>query len=179
MDVAVEYVWRILADTPWWVWVLFVFLVIRGVKSMRPATGPLWRFAIVPAVFLLWGLSSLVDSFGATALSLGSYIVALAIGAAAGWALMAPVPVRADRAHGLVAVPGGPATLILILAVFAVKYGFGVWQGMDPQVVGNIWFLLADCGISGIVAGMFIGRFANLWRKYRDVPEENLAQAAG
>ena len=179
MDVAVEYVWRILADTPWWVWVLFVFLVIRGIKSLRPATAPVWRFAIVPAVFLVWGIATLVDDFGLTALSVGTYLVALAIGAAAGWALMAPVPVRADRAHGLVAVPGGPATLILILVVFVVKYTFGVWQGMDPQVVGHVWFLLADCGISGIVAGMFIGRFANLWRKYRAAPEESLAGHPG
>lgn len=179
MDVAMDYVGRILGGTPWWVWVLFAFLLSRGIRAMRPATGPLWRFAIIPAVFLVWGIATLLDAFGATGTVAAAYLVALAAGAAAGWAWMAPAWLRADRRHGLVAVPGGPTTLVLILVIFVLKYTFGVWQGMDPAVVGQTWFLLADCALSGLVAGLFLGRFARLWQMYRQAPDEDLSAAAG
>ncbi|MFC3226923.1 DUF6622 family protein [Marinibaculum pumilum] len=173
-----EYVWRILEDTPWWVWVLLVVLVHRGIKALRPTTGPLWRFAIIPVIFLAWGISSLVTDLGLTGLSVGGYLVALIAGIGIGWLMGAGLAVRADREHGLVEVPGGPSTLILILVIFAVKYTIGVWLGMAPAAAGETWFILVDCGVSGLIAGMFAGRFAQYFRKYRSAPQEDLSAAA-
>lgn len=173
-----DHVWRILAGTPWWVWVLLVVLVQRGIKALKPATGPLWRFAIIPVIFLAWGISSLIADLGLTALSVGGYLVALLVGTGLGWAMMTGVALRVDRERGLVRVPGGPATLILILVIFIVKYMIGVWLGMDPAVVARTWFVLLDCGVSGLVAGMFAGRFAQMARRYRTAPQEDLASSA-
>ncbi len=172
-----DYVWRILEGTPWWVWVLLVVLVHRGIKALRPTTGPLWRFAIIPVIFLAWGIFTLVTDLGVTALSVGSYLVALLAGIGIGWLMGAGLAVRADRAHGLVEVPGGPSTLILILVIFIVKYTIGVWLGMDPAVAGQAWFVLVDCGVSGLIAGMFAGRFGQYLVKYRIAPQEDLSGA--
>lgn len=168
---------RILEGTPWWVWLLLVFLVQRGVRALRPTTGPVWRFAIIPVVFLTWGIASLVTVFGITALSIGGYLPALAIGSGLGWLMLAPAAVRVDRRQGLVQVPGGPTTLVLILAIFAVKYGFGVWLGMAPAIAAESWFVLLDCGVSGLIAGMFVGRFARLVRRYLAPPQDDLRAA--
>ncbi len=173
-----EYLVRIVEGTPWWVWLLFAYLVVRGIKALRPSTGPVWRFAILPAVFLAWGIASLANDFGITALSAGSYLAGLAVGAGLGWLMPGGQAIRADRAHGLVQVPGGPTTLFLILAIFAVKYCFGVWMGMEPEVIAQGWFVMANCGLSGLIAGMFAGRFARLVRAYRTRPEEDLSAQA-
>ena len=91
--------------------------------------------------------------------------------------MMGGTPVRADRGRGLIRVPGGPSTLILILAIFIVKYTFGVWLGMAPSVAQAPWFVIVDCGVSGLIAGMFVGRFGRLVRAYLAAPDEDLSAA--
>jgi len=173
-----EDVWRILAGTPWWVWVLFAYLLSRGIRALKPSTGPLWRFAIIPAVFLAWGLANLVLSIGLSELSVGAYLAALAVGCVAGWLSAIGQVVHVDRDRGVVTVPGGPLTLVLILVIFAVKYGLGAWSGMVPMVAVQPWFVAAGAAASGVVAGLFIGRFGHLWVKYLRAPDEPLPMSA-
>ena len=47
----------ILTHTPLWVFVLLAYLVWQGILSLRPRTMPIWRLMIVPAVFIVMGLS--------------------------------------------------------------------------------------------------------------------------
>jgi ABC-type amino acid transport system permease subunit len=166
---------EIISRTPWWVWILFVFLLWIGLRALRPSTGPFWRLAILPLVFLVWGLQSLVSRYPIDAFSLGPWLLAIAIGVALGLLLVARVELRADRAHGLIWLPGGATTLVLILLIFAARYTFGVLQGMTPGIIADPRFLIADVGLSGLVAGIFAGRLLGLWRKYRAAPDENLA----
>lgn len=169
---------EILARTPWWVWLLFLFLLWIGARALRPATMPFWRLAILPAVFLVWGLQGLVARYPLGAFSLGIWLVAVTIGIALGLLLVARVVLRADRSRGLVWLPGGVTTLVLILVIFAARYVFGVLQGMTPSIIADPQFLVADVGLAGLVSGMFVGRLVGLWRKYRAAPQEDLSSAA-
>jgi hypothetical protein len=45
-----------LRETPWWVYVLFIYLVKRGLAVRRPAVHAFARLIIVPALFTVWGL---------------------------------------------------------------------------------------------------------------------------
>ena len=49
----------IITHTPVWVWILLAYLVWQGIKGMQPRTSTLWRALIVPAIFIVWGLSRL------------------------------------------------------------------------------------------------------------------------
>lgn len=173
-----EDVWRIASGTPWWVWVLFAVLMSRGIRALKPATAPLWRFTIVPAVILVWGIAHVLLTVGFSPLSVGAYLLALAAGCVLGWLSALGIAVRVDRGRGLATVPGGPATLVLILVIFAAKYTLGAWHGMVPAVAAQDWFILVDAGSSGLIAGMFLGRFAQLWRKYLRAPDEPLQMSA-
>lgn len=51
---------QILTHTPVWVWILFVFLITRGIKARQPATVTLEKLAIIPAIFLIWDIYDLV-----------------------------------------------------------------------------------------------------------------------
>jgi len=42
---------------PLWAWILLAYLVWQGIKAMGPRTTTIWRALIVPAVFIVWGLS--------------------------------------------------------------------------------------------------------------------------
>ena len=56
----------IIFNTPIWVWALLCLLLFLGIRALRPTTSPLWRVGILPAVFFVWGLYSLVMLYGLT-----------------------------------------------------------------------------------------------------------------
>jgi uncharacterized protein DUF6622 len=166
---------EIVTGTPPWVWALLALLLYLGIRALRPTTAPLWRVAILPTVFFVWGLYGLVMSNGLTVQRAAPWLVALAVGTIAGFALAGTRPVRADRSHGLVHVPGGSFTLVLSLLIFAIKYVFAVLHAMDPAAFADARFWLTELAVSGVLTGMFIGRFAGLWRQYRAAPDEDLS----
>ena len=56
-----QFAWQILTHTPIWAWVLLAWLIWQGIRAMRPRTGTIGRALIVPAVFIVWGLSRLLS----------------------------------------------------------------------------------------------------------------------
>lgn len=55
-----EFLIGVVTHTPVWVWVLFIFLISRGIKARRPATVTLERLAIIPGIFLIWDIYDLI-----------------------------------------------------------------------------------------------------------------------
>ena len=84
-------------------------------------------------------------------------------------------PIRADKTRGLVRVPGGVLTLVLIVSIFVTKYAFGFLHATQPRSFAGLSFWLPEVALSGMLAGMFIGRFAGLLRLYQAAPHEDLA----
>lgn len=165
---------QIVAGTPLWVWTLFALLVFLGLRALRP-TAPLWRIAILPTAFFVWGLAGVVASNGLLAQRAIPWLAALGAGTLIGWMIAARRPIRADRTNHLVQVPGGAFTLVLGLLIFAIKYAFGVLHAIDPAAFADARLWVTELAVSGTLTGMFIGRFGGLWRQYRAAPQENLA----
>jgi hypothetical protein len=166
---------QIIAGTPWWVWVLFLFLLWIGIRALKTSVAPFWRLLILPAVFFVWGIAGIATRYPITATSLGLWAVAFALGGGLGLLISANIAVRADKTRGLIEIPGNKFTLVLILVIFATKYAFGVLQGMQPGILADPRYFVADLGVSGLLAGMWTGRLAGLWRKYRAAPSEDLS----
>lgn len=164
-----------LDDTPWWVYVLFFYLLSVGLKARRPGARPLWLMAVMPVLLTIWGVYGLLVTFPVTPLSVAVWLGAMALGAAAGWHAMARAEIRVDRERGRVWTPGSNAVLVLILVIFAVKYGFGYAMGRWPDLAGVPAFYLSDLGVSGLIAGRFVGTLACLLARYRTEPSQTLA----
>jgi hypothetical protein len=166
---------QIIAGTPIWVWVLFAFLLFLGVRALRPATAPLWRVAILPSIFFVWGLYNLVTLYGLTVPRALPWAAALLGGILVGMLIAGRQPIRADKTRHLVCTSGGPLTLALILLIFSIKYVFGFLHATQPGTFVEPRFWLTELALSGVLTGMFIGRFVGLWRQYRAAPHEDLA----
>jgi hypothetical protein len=166
---------QVIANTPLWVWVLLAFLLFLGIRALRPATVPVWRAAILPVIFFAWGMAGLYALYGLGAMQALVWAAALGIGAGIGLVIAGLQPVRADKVRHLVQIPGGPLTLVLILLIFATKYEFGFLHATQPSLFAEPRIWLAEVAVSGLLAGMFVGRFAGLWRQYRAGPHEDLA----
>jgi hypothetical protein len=96
---------RILANTPLWVFALLAYLIWQGWQARRPRTQAIWRMLVVPLVFFLMGLSRLVlaRDHGLEPL-LAGLVAAILFGALGLWS--GPKLLTVDRARGVVSRPG-------------------------------------------------------------------------
>lgn len=157
---------QILAHTPAWVYVLFVYLVTRGIRSLKPAEVTPLKLAIVPVLLTVWSLAELIRLYGVSIGSVAPWVVALALGFAAGWLILRGRSMDVDRARGVIRRPADRTVLPLIIVTFAVKYCFGVLAAVSPQLLAEPAFRLADLVSSGFFAGIFVGKFANYMSRY-------------
>jgi hypothetical protein len=150
---------QILAHTPLWVWALLAFLVYRGVAAMSAREVSPYRVVIVPAVFLVWGASSLFESSDGLALNVAAFLVALLAGAAAGRALASLMPApRLSPVKGLLAMPGSSVTLALNCVAFAAKYAGSVALALTSGGAAHAELASVAVAIGGLFAGLFWGR---------------------
>ena len=161
-----EWAIQILAHTPWWVYVLFAFLVSRGIRACRPADVTLYQLALVPALLTGWGLTDLARRYGADLAACAPWLLALAVGIAVGAAILRGVPVRDDRGRGIIHRPADFTVLPLILLAFAIKYSFAVAAAISPGLLHEANYRLADLATSGLFAGIFVGKFARYVKVY-------------
>src|ERR1700750_906561 len=140
----------IITHTPLWVWPLLAYLIWQGVKAMQPRTTAIWRALIVPAVFIVLGLSRL--SFGHIA-ALGPWIAGALVLLPVG--ILTPRPFEVDHETGLIKRPGSVFPLIRNIVVFALQYTVAVLAAIhaDDLAIGA----LIGRAVSGAMSGFFIG----------------------
>lgn len=153
----------ILSNIPWWVFVLFVFLVINGLKSTQPRTISLKRLLILPTILTLWNIVWLTERVHEQYHLLIFWVGGLALGAFLGWLSVRSYEVRVDRRLQLITLPGTWFTLILILFIFAIRFFFNYNYEVHPNLAFH--FYKADALLSGLTTGVFIGRSFGLYRK--------------
>lgn len=165
-----KFAWQTLIHTPIWVFPLFAYLVWVGIKAMRPRTVTIWRSLIVPAVFIVWGLSRLFSrqDFAAPLVAwLGAAAVLLVAG------LVTAQPIEIDHVTGKINRPGSVVPLIRNVTVFALQYSVAVISAVDPH--GATAAAIVGRAISGGTTGYFLGRTIALLRQYFRQRQQDIA----
>jgi hypothetical protein len=152
----------VFTHTPRWVWLLFAYLVWQGIKSLQPRTTSIWRALIVPAVFIVWGLSRLGLNGSANLSPLLSWIGAALVFFAVG--MLTPRSFELDPVTNRIKWPGSRFPLIRNLIVFTAQFGVGVITAID--VGDRVWATNVGRAISGATAGYFIGSTVVLLRAF-------------
>lgn len=155
-----------LRGTPVWVWPLLGFLIYLGIRALKPATVSLWQLAILPAVFLIWGLHSVATNASLDVATGSLWLVGLLAGFGCGVWLTTRSKASADRPAGTLAIPGSAIPLIVTVVIFALEYTLGYMAGRWPEMTGDPVYNLFGFGLSGALAGLLIGRFAGFVRIY-------------
>ncbi len=159
---------RILANTPIWVFVLLAYLVWQGLQALRPRTQAVWRMLIVPLVFFLMGLSRLVLAHDNAIAPLLAWLVALLLFGALGL-FNGPLLLAVDRQKGVVTRPGTIGPLLRNITVFTLQYGVAVATAMKLEPHAAV--AVVGHAVSGASTGYFSGWTAALWRRYRNFDE--------
>jgi len=148
---------EVVRHTPVWVWGILAAIVVLGALQMRDHATSRLRLLAMPlgmGGYSLWGA---VSAFGVQAPVLLAWTAGLSIAlvsnARVGW----PGKVRADGDGGF-ALPGSPLPLLLMLAVFALRYAVTVSLVLHPQWRVEAGFALPASIAAGFLAGLFAAR---------------------
>ena len=120
-----ENLWKIVSGAPWWVYVLFAYLVSIGIKSTKPRTISIKRLLLLPLVFVSWSFYGLYRKLLLGLFSLiPLWIIFLLVGAYLGIKEVHLWKISKNRHKREITIPGNYSTLILMLLIFILKFLF-------------------------------------------------------
>jgi hypothetical protein len=149
---------EILTHTPWWVWVLLVYLVYRGICLLSPTSISPKRILLMPSIFLLWGIYGMFNKLAMPWTALFIFAIALIVGLLLGKTVMAmQQPAIFDSATGMVQRPGSVVPIIIILLNFGCLYSLNVYAAYHPDSLRELNFTAIYSVTSGLADGFFWG----------------------
>ena len=157
---------QIVTHTPVYVFPALAYGVFAGIRGLRPRSVSIQTMPILPAVFLVLAITSLVTAASVLPTAVFAWVVALAAGIALGASLMAARVLQVDRDRSRVTVGGSATALVLFLAIFALKYMNGVVHARNAGLAAAPAFILAVTVLSGVSTGIMVGRVAKLFSVY-------------
>lgn len=167
---------KILSSIPWFVWLLFIYIIIKGIKALKSQVISIKKIFILPLIFLYLGIKGLIKPdmpFSFFAIWLGFFIVAAYLI----WHLMQPLKIICDKHKGLIQLTGSKTTLIILLSIFISKFTFGFLSATHPEFKEQFIFNLAKLSISGTVCGISLGRLFSLLSKFLKSSHVDLQKA--
>jgi len=168
--------WHLLSETPWYIYVLFFFLINRGIKSSRTQIVSLKKLFVLPILFTTLSVHTLVTSVSFNYVNLASLLIPLLLAAGLGWWQVTRYSIEVDKEKWLIKVPGNWSTLVIILIVFASKYYLNYQLAVHPQILGESGFASSLLAITGFCTGFFIGRLACYIQRFIKLPSVELSQ---
>jgi hypothetical protein len=167
--------YMIVSRTPLWVWALLAALVALGLTQTRTRQMTLVRATALPLVMMGLSLFGVLSTFGAKALPLGAWFVALVVMALAAKALGLWRGATWSATTSSFEVPGSWLPMAIILSIFVVKFYVGVSVGMQPSLKADTQFSIIACLIYGVFSGLFLARGLNFWTLMKGTPSLKLA----
>lgn len=169
-----DVIWQFFVNTPWWVYVLLIYLLYIGVKASKTHRVKLPVMFIIPLVFVAMSLHTLWASFcvGITAVCIWSS--ATAFGAMLGWRQVFRYALKIDKKHKLIQVPGSWSTLVMVLMMFSAKYYFSYELLTHAPLVKKQGFENSALIIFGVGTGFFIGKLLCYLYRFKTLKHSQL-----
>lgn len=158
---------EIIRNTPLWIWPLLLLLLYRGYQQSQNRTVGLSKLGIIPAIFLILGVSGLIHAFGIHPINLALWALGIGLAVLLHLQLEFPRGVRFSPQEQAFHVPGSWQPLALMLIIFCVKFTVGVIVGMRLPIADTAAFAAIVCLVYGLLGGMFLGRAVVIWRASR------------
>lgn len=148
---------EIIRHTPPWAWAILALLITLGLRQMREHTVSRTRLTFAPVALAAYSLFGAASAFGWRAPVLLAWAAGMAGAVAANRALGWPRDVRPAPDGGFV-LGGSAWPLVLMLAVFLLRYVAGVAHALHPASSGAPGFALPMALGYGLLSGLFLAR---------------------
>lgn len=154
-------------EAPWWVYALLVYLVIIGIKALKTHIVSLQKLFILPLIFSVLSISSLVTDLKLSDLIIGVWILTSLMGTLTGWTFVKRLEIQVDKKQRLIEMQGTWCPLVIMLIIFASKYYFGYQLAVKPFLSEDVTFQLGMVSISGLCVGLLLGRLLCFLKRFR------------
>ncbi len=144
--------------TPFWVWLVLLYLLFIGVRSLNTRIVYLPKLFIIPLVLLLIKYKIFLSQYSVV------LILAIVFGSVLNFIMHTNSKVEIIKNSKSVKLPGSYSTLLILIFFFVVKYFLGYLSATDPDLA--IKYSLFEIIISGLLSGYFLGRAIYYIYKY-------------
>lgn len=168
-----EFVLGMLEHTPVWVYLLFAFLLYRGIKARTPATVTLEKLALIPAIFLFWDIYDLITYRDPPLITYIQWTIGIISGAIIGYILINPDRLSRSSAPRSIHRPADYSALPFMLLAFGVKYVLGVLNAIAPDVLRQPAMSALAIITGGMFAGVFVGKFTRYVSVWLRLPTQD------
>ena len=173
----------IVRHTPYWVWAMLVGLLALGGSQLATRRASILRACLMPVAMTLFAVYGLVVAFSGSgqqwgaagawlATTIGSLVLTL-------WLYPAPrAGTRFDPSSRTFILPGSVLPLLMIVAIFLIKYVVGVELALAPAQARDVQFALSVASLYGALNGIFLARLVRLLRLSRGTPRPGSSDPA-
>ncbi len=166
---------QIITNTPTWVFVIFAIVVARGVSAMRTRPVQMPMLIGLALAFLIFGAQGALTRGGDTPWPMLTWLLAVALGAAAGYLSVSRSMVFGERSSAQ--QRGSVVPLLLILLIFGSRYAAGVLNAMHPELLEPLVMRVLLGALYGVLTGILAGRTLRVCLLVRDLPGASSARA--
>lgn len=164
---------ELLTHTPWYVWVILLLIVWKGLKARR-AHRLSWKdLIIMPVAFSIWSFYSVFQNYEKSQITV--WVIFLFVGAYFGARMVKKLRLKFDKEKKLIEFSGSYAPLILSLSLFSLRFFLGATYGFQPQLKGNLALFAVEM-LATVLSGMFFGRLFGLWKRSIRSPHVKLSR---
>lgn len=149
----------LLHSVPFWLWIVLLFVLYKGVKLTRQSLMHIQSFYILAIFAVVGGFYGVHD--------IKLCVLFTLVGVVAGIMFFGDTAMKADKKKGRVYLQGSILPLILgvILGLAKMFYLYQVTFLSNVSVIGD-QFTLTSNFVLGLVSGIFVGRAIKLTIKF-------------
>ena len=149
---------QIIKNTPPWVFILFFVLIALGVSQSKGRTVKRSKVSILPGAMLVLSLYGVFSAFGMVPAGLACWVLGVAFTVGLREKVAAPHGVTFSPESQSFFVPGSWFPLVLMMAIFFVKYLVGVIVARQLPIGGDPAFVSLVSLCYGLLSGVFLAR---------------------
>jgi len=156
---------RIVSGTPFYVWVIFIFLLKRGIKASKDGELSFSKMFIMPAVFIIWGLEKLLLGFSYLGTCMIFYTIFMCLGILISYSLYSRYRAIYIKDSSICRT-GSYLPMTIMMTNFFVKYLLNVAISVNPLLCNTLSFNILYALLSGFSVGLFIGGILQAYNAY-------------
>lgn len=156
---------------------LFFVLLAAGYLQRKDRVVSRGRVSILPIAMIILSFYGVVSAFGIALIALTCWLVGIGVAVWVGVAVAIPCGVSFSTETQTYFVPGSWVPLVLMMAIFFIKYAVGVilaWQlpvAIQPSFIGSISFCY------GVFSGVFLAWALVIRRSAREASKTTSSAA--
>lgn len=148
----------IIKETPLWVWFIFIYLIVVGVKATHDRIVPISRFFITPFIFVTLKYKIFLTYNGLY------FFFMIALFTAFFYSYI-PEKQSIEVHKNSIKLKGSYTPLFIFMSFFVAKYWLGYNIKKFPNVLSYVY---ADLILSAFFTGYFLGNACQFYKKSRE-----------